>query len=219
MYFKSRAEAGKLLADKLTHYRVENTAVLALSEGAALVGAEIAKRLHTNLLILQTENIFLPGELDAIAGQTAGNTLTYNNMFSPGQLEDYLSEFRQFIDAQRIEKFHKLNMMIGQSGEVKRDLIRHHVVIVVSDGVDNGFSLDIAADYLKQTAIQKLVAAVPVVNADAMDHLRLSTDELHLLTIADNYFGANHYYEENELPDFEGVQNIMRDIALKWQRA
>lgn len=206
------------MASKLTKYRTEHTSVVALSEGAVLIGEEIAKQLHTNLLILLTENIFLPGEFEAIAGQTSANTFTYNNMFSPGQLEEYIREFHQFIDQKRLESFHRLNMMVGKDGEVKRELLRHHVVIIVSDGMDSGFSVDVAADFLKQIAIKKFVVAVSVSNVAAVDRMHLAADEIHCLSVAENYFGADHYYESNKLPDSKEVNSIMRNIALQWQQ-
>jgi predicted phosphoribosyltransferase len=47
MYFKSRAQAGQqLAAELLEKYRYENCAVVAMSDGAVLVGEQIANSLH-----------------------------------------------------------------------------------------------------------------------------------------------------------------------------
>ncbi len=54
-YFKSRTEAGDLLANQLeAKYRYENCAVLALGDGAVMVGAQIAIRLHCVINLLLT---------------------------------------------------------------------------------------------------------------------------------------------------------------------
>ena len=98
MYFVNRADAGRRLAKKLKHHAHENIAIVALSEGAVIVGAQIAMELHGNLSLLLTENIFLPGEPDAIASITTGDTFTYNNKFSPGELEEFKSDYHQYIE-------------------------------------------------------------------------------------------------------------------------
>jgi len=47
MYFESRTDAGIKLAAELTEqYRYENCTVVALSDGAVLVGEQIAASLH-----------------------------------------------------------------------------------------------------------------------------------------------------------------------------
>lgn len=93
MYFKNRAEAGRLLASELLEYRVKNCAVVALSPGAVLVGAQIAMKLHADLMMLLTENIVLPGEHQPLAGLTSNNIFTYNNKFSTGEIEEMLDSY------------------------------------------------------------------------------------------------------------------------------
>src|SRR5688572_1698418 len=152
MYFKSRAQAGRKIAAKLQQYANQNVAVIALSEGGVIVGAQIAMQLHANLMLMLTKNIYLPGETDAIAAMSSVGTFTYNNMFSTGQLEDMASEFHSFIDQQRVQKMHELHILVGRDGQIKKELLRHHVVIIVSDGLSSGFSLDMAGEFLKTVA-------------------------------------------------------------------
>jgi predicted phosphoribosyltransferase len=129
MYFKNRAEAGRKLVKGLEKYEGKQVVVVALSPGAVIIGAQIALKLHADLVLLLTENIFLPGETDPIAALSSGGTFTYNNMFSPGQIEEYVSEYHHFIEEKRIEKMHQLNRMVGRDGEIDKDKLRHHVVI------------------------------------------------------------------------------------------
>ena len=63
MYFKSRMEAGAILAEQLMEkYRYENCAVVALGEGGVLIGEQIAVNLHCVLMMLLSEGIAVPGE-------------------------------------------------------------------------------------------------------------------------------------------------------------
>jgi len=218
MYFRNRAEAGRKLARKLEAYQGKQVVVLALSPGAVIIGAQIAMKLHANLLLLLTENIYLPGETDPIAALSSGGTFTLNSMFSPGQIEEYISEYHNFIEEKRIEKMHKLNRLMGEGGEIKRDYLRNHTVIVVSDGLSSGFSLDIAAAYLKPVALNRLVVATPLASVAAVDRMHLFADEICCLSVKPNYLSTNHYYDDNTIPDTDRLFELIRNITVNWER-
>jgi putative phosphoribosyl transferase len=217
MYFRNRAEAGRKLAEQLAEYRVKNCAVIALSPGAVLVGAQIAMKLHTDLMMLLTGNIVLPGEDTTLAGITSNNTFTYNPKFSEGELDEMRSEYLSVIEAQRIEKLHSLHVMLSDGGEIKRDLLRRRVVILVSDGLSSGFSLDIAAEFLKPVKVSRLVIATPIASVPAIDRMHLVGDEVHCLSTIENYMDTNHYYTDNSIPSMQNILKIMRNTPVNWQ--
>lgn len=216
MYFKNRAEAGRMLATKLQKYSTQNVSVVALSEGGVIVGAQIAMQIHANLMLLLTENIYLPGESEAIAAMSSAGSFTYNNLFSAGQLEDLAAEYHGYIEQQRLEKMHRLNVLIGKNGEIKKEFLRHHTVIVVSDGLANGFSLDVAAEYLKGVATNKIIIATPIASVPAVDKMHLIGDEIYCLSVLPNYMGTNHYYDDNTVPAVDDLFRIVKAISLNW---
>ncbi len=218
MYFKSRADAGKIIASKLSHHKKENVAVVALSEGAVIVGAQIAMKLHGNLSLLMTENIFLPGEPDAIGAITGQDTFTYNNKFSAGQLEEFTSEYHSYIEEKRREGFHHLNVLLGNEGEIPRERLRYHTVILVSDGLVNGLSLDIAYDYLKRIAMKKLIIATPFATVKAIDRMHIIGDEICCLDVIDNFISIDHYYEDNTVPRTHDLFRVVKNISLAWSK-
>lgn len=216
IYFKNRAEAGRLLAEQLLPLASENCAVVALSEGGVIVGAQIAMQLHASLYILLTEKVTLPGELNPVAAITSGGTYTENNFFSLGQLEEFNNEYHGVIEQQKIESFHKLNRLMGKDGEINTDYLKRHVIILVSDGLNSGFSLDIAADFLKPVAAKQLVVATPMANVQAVDKMHLLTDKIYCLNVLPDYLTTNHYYEDNTIPDQEGLMKIIKNESLTW---
>jgi len=218
MYFSNRAQAGRLLAKGLAGYSSSNTAIIALNEGSIIVGAQIAMQLHTSLYLFLIENIYLPGENDPLAGLSSTDTFMFNNMFSAGQLEEMSMEFHGFIDQQRMVKRHELNMLLGDEGAIKKRMIRHHNVILVSDGLANGMSIDLAATYLKTIAIKRLIIATATASVNAVDRMHLIADEIHCLSVKDNFMGVNHYYDDNTIPNTDGVMKIIRNIAMNWKR-
>lgn len=218
MYFKNRTEAGRLIAKKLEpKYRYKNCAVVALSDGGVVVGAEIAKRLHCVLTMLLTEDITLPGELDPMAVVDQSGTFTYNKMFSAGQLEAFTGEYHSYIEQEKRKQFHAINRLLGDGGLIRRDLLYGHHVIVVSDGFKNALSLDAAVEFLKPIKTKSIVVVTPIASVPAVDRMHLAADDLVCLDVLENYMDTNHYYENNKLPTHEKIIETIQNIVLNWK--
>lgn len=218
MYFTNRAEAGRQIAKKLKGCESSSCAVIALSPGAVLVGAQIAMKLHASLMILMTEQITLPGELEPLAAITSNNTFTYNNKFSAGEIEEMRGDYMGVIEGQRLEKLHKLHTLLGEDGEVNKELLRRRTVIVVSDGLQNGMSLDIVANFLKPVEIEKMIVVTPLASVAAVDKMHLFADELICLYVPAEYMGTNHYYQDNTIPSSEGLMKVITGLPVHWSR-
>lgn len=218
MYFESRAKAGQVLAAELAPiYRYENCVVMALSDGAVLVGEQIAIALHAILTMLLVEEIEVPGESAVLGGVSEGGNFTYNAAFSPGEIDEYVSEFHGYLDEQKREAFQRINRLIGDGGTLDHSLLRDHVVILVADGLDNGVALDVAVDFLKPVRIKRLVIASPVASVNAVDKLHILADELHILDVKENYMGTDHYYEDNQIPSHADTVAKINQILLNWR--
>lgn len=218
MYFKNRAEAGRQIVDKLDKYRGEHCAVVALTPGAVIIGAQIAIRLHAMLTMLLTENITLPGEHTPLAAITPDNTLTYNNKFSTGEIEEMHAEYLSVIEGQRLEKLHRLHSLLGHGGEIHRELLTRKIVIMVSDGLASGFSLDVAADYLKPVKLGKLIVVTPIASVPSVDRMHLVGDEIVCLSVIENYLNTNHYYEDNTIPPISDLVKVITSMPVHWDQ-
>lgn len=218
MYFENRAEAGqKLAVELLEKYRFENCAVVALSDGAVLVGEQIATSLHSVLMMLLTEDIAIPGENMSFGAVSQEGGFTYNGMFSTGEIEEYASEFHGYLDEQKREAFQRINRLLGDGGIMNNELLRDHVVILVSDGVDNGAAIDVAIDFMKPIQVKKLIVATPTASVQAVDRLHILADELHILDVKENFMGVDHYYNTNEIPSHEETIAKINQIVLNWR--
>ncbi len=216
MYFRNRADAGRQLGLRLRKkYKDELCTVVALNSGGVLVGAQIAIQLHASLMVLMSDEIILPGESEPLASMTTNN-ITYNKKYSQGEIDEFVSEYHGLIEDQRVEKYHKLNKLLSDGGEINPDLLRHHVVILVSDAFQTGISLSVAADYLKPTKVKKLVVVSPIASVNAIDRMHLVGDEIYCLGVTENLMESNHYYEENTLPPHSEAIKIIRNISLNW---
>src|SRR6185436_7375961 len=131
MYFKSRVEAGQKLADLIDKkYHGQQCAVVGLSDGGVMVGAQIALKLGCVLTMLLSDTIELPRENTALAGISQDGSVSYNTVYSPGQIEDFVSEYRGMIEQEKLEKMHKMHELVGHGGLIRKDLLREHNVIL-----------------------------------------------------------------------------------------
>lgn len=218
MYYKSRADAGRQLAAQLVpKYRYENCAVVALSDGGVVVAAQIAAQLHCVMMMLLTEQIKLPGENDALASIDQSGIFTYNGMYSTGQLEEFSTEYHHYIEQQKLEKLHAMNRLLGGGGIIDPKLLRYHNVILVSDGLNSGASLDAAGAFLKPYKLEKLIVATPLASIPAVDRIHLLADDIVCLSVVENFMDINHYYEDNTMPSHEQIVETIKNIVMQWQ--
>lgn len=218
MYFESRAQAGQqLAAELLDKYRYEYCAVVALSDGAVLVGEQIASSLHCVLMMMLTEDISVPGEDVSFGAVNQDGGFTYNGMFSTGEIEEYESEFHGYLDEQKRESFQKMNRLLGDGGLIDNELLRDRIVILVSDGIDNGAAIDVAIDFMKPIRVKRLVVATPTAGVQSVDRLHILADELHILDVKENFMGVNHYYNTNKVPSHEETIAKINQIVLNWR--
>ncbi|HEX5797531.1 MAG TPA: phosphoribosyltransferase family protein [Candidatus Saccharimonadales bacterium] len=216
-YFADRQEAGRIIAEKLKDYKKENCVVVSLTEGGVVVGAEIAKTLHTALYLLVMEDVALPGEQKPLATMSSAGTFTYNNEYSTGELEALNSDYRSIIEEKRVLAFQKLNRIGDEGTDIPKQLLKNHTVIIVSDGFRNGLSIDVTADFLKPIKTKEIIIATPVASVEAVDKMHLVADKICCLGTVEEYVDStDHYYKNNQLPKHQEIVETMRNIILNW---
>lgn len=218
MYFASRVQAGRMLASQLApKYRYENCSVVALNDGGVMVGAQIASELHCSLTMLLTEEIDLPREPDAIAGIAQDGSFAYNEAYSQGEIDELQSEYYHLIEQEKMTKMQEMHRLIGNGGTLDKHLLKAHNVILVSDGMKTSFAMDVAVQFLKPIAIEKLIIATPLASVKAVDRMHIVADDLCVLSVVDDYIDTPHYYDKNDVPDHETVMAIINKIIMQWR--
>ena len=197
-------------------YRYEDVAVLAVSPGGVVVGAEIAKRLRARMSVLLTEQISMPGvaKSDIIGLIDQEGHFTYNAMMPAGLIMEVETEMRTFLEAEKLDKMHKLSRAVNEYGFIDPYSFYGHHVIVVSDGYRNGLAFEAATNYLKTVNTKSLIAASPIASIPAVDRLHIVADKLKILDVLPNYLDTDHYFEDNTIPD---IQDLMDELVYRWQ--
>lgn len=218
MYFKSRVEAGQKLAEKIAEkYEGQPCAVIGLSDGGVMVGAQIALRLNCVLTMLVSDTIELPREDVALAGISHDGSITYNPVYSDGQIQEMTGEYRGYIEQAKLKKIREMHQTSGGSQLIRRNLLRDRIVIVASDGLNGGFLLDIAADFLKPIHIKALIVATPLATVQAVDRMHVLADDIFCLSVIENYINTEHYYDTHDVPPHEVVTKTVEQVVAHWQ--
>lgn len=207
-----------MLASQLVpKYRYENCAVIALSDGGAMVGAQIASQLHCILTMLLTAEIMLPREPNAIAGITSEGNVAFNQYYSKGEQDELMGDYFSYVEQEKFNKMHDMNRLLGTGGIIDKKLLRGNNIILASDGLRSGFALDLAAEFLKPVAYEKLIIVAPFASVQAVDRMHIMADEIICLNVLENYIDTDHYYDTQDVPDHEVVVKTIEDIVLHWK--
>lgn len=211
MYFKNRKTAGLQLAERLARYQNDKAVLMALSEGGVILGRAIADKLNIPLTMLLSRDINLPNEASILGTVDQNGGFIYNSMYSVGQLEEYIGEYHNYLEAEKIQRVSELNQILAKHGLTDKHALTDHVVILVSDGVRHGAAFDSALNYLKPIRLKRLIIASPVASIEAVDRMHTIADELHVISVTPEFLDTNHYYEYNTLPSTEKIMQKLDD--------
>lgn len=218
MYFASRVQAGRMLATKLAEkYRYENCAVMAIDDGGVVVGSQVAVQLHCVLTLLSMAEIKLPAEPKPIAGITSNGSLAYNSGYAAGELDEMLSENRNYIEQEKFFQMHNLNKLVGGAGTVDKRLLKAHNVIIVSEGLRSPFEVDLAYEFLKPIQTEKLIFAMPFASVKVVDRMHVLGDELYCLDVLEDFESVDHYYDAKDIPSHDKILETLEKIVLNWK--
>lgn len=207
-----------MLAEQIVKkYAGEKCAVIGLSDGSVMVGAQIAIKLHAVLCMLLVQPIELPREGVPIGGISEDGSFAYNGLYSPGEIEELLAEYRGYIEEEKESRLSEIHRLLGAGGLIRKDLLEEKVVILVSDGLSSGFSLDVAAEFLKPVRIKKLVVATPLASVPAVDRMHVLADDIYCLTVVADYITTDHYYDTRDVPSHDMIVKTIEEIMQRWR--
>ena len=100
---------------------------------------------------------------------------------------------------------------------MSESMLREQNVVLLSDGLKDPGMLEVAVNYMKPLKILRLIVATPVASVPAVDRAHVLADELHILSITNNFLDVNHYYEVNDTPSHEETIQMLNDFVLRWR--
>jgi putative phosphoribosyl transferase len=208
-YFESRVSIGRELALQIAEMHYEDTAVLALSPGGVVIGAEIASKLHCDVNMLLLKHVYLPDGKTAIGIINDNGWFTYDDSISVAQVEEFEIEYRNSIDFGKMNALHQLHT-IGNSGSVDAHKYTDKNVIIVNDFAKTGTAFHAAMDFLKPIKSKKIILVSAVAQLKAIDVMHHLGDKLFISHATDKDFPPEHYFADNIVPDTETLLALMK---------
>ncbi|MEK6852144.1 MAG: phosphoribosyltransferase family protein [Candidatus Thermoplasmatota archaeon] len=205
--YRDRDEAGEVLARQLVRFRWRAPIVLAIPNGGVPVGLRIHERLGGDFGLLVVRKLHIPWNREAGFGAVAPDgTVAFNE---PLRAALGLSERDEaaVIDEEKAE----IARRVSAYGAGYLPSVEGRTAILVDDGLASGYSMLVAANFVRKRNPAELVVAVPTGSAEAVARVRTAVDRL---VCPDTRGGpvfavADAYREWRDLSD-EEVASLVR---------
>ena len=213
---KDRAEAGRLLADRLSGYaNREDVLVLALPRGGVPVAFEIATRLNAPLDVFVVRKLGVPWyqELAMGAIATGGVRVLNDDVVKAYGLTDdeiALAEVKEKRELERRERAYR--------GERAALEVRDRTVILVDNGVATGTTMLAAIAALRELRPARIIVAVAVAPLSTYEQLQSEADEIVCIYAPETFNAVSLWYENFEQTTDEEVRDLLAR-ALEQKRA
>jgi len=212
--FADRAEAGRLLAERLAAMGLQDPLVLALPRGGVPVAAEIARALAAPLDVVFVRKIGAPGQPELAVGAIADGgepeiVLNDSLVRALDLSEDYIAaEGTRELAAieQRRREYAGLRPAIDPVGRA---------AIVVDDGVATGMTMQAALRHLKRRKPARLVAAAPVASREALTLLKREADAVVFLATPRRFGSVGSFYRDFGQVSDEEVAALLREAVAR----
>jgi putative phosphoribosyl transferase len=204
--FRDRSDAGRQLAETLSHLQGQNVLVLGLPRGGLPVAYEVAHRLHAPLDVLNVRKLGVPWHAELAMGAIATGGVRVVNDAVVETTGVTRAELEAVAAAEQRELDRRERVYRG--GRPAPD-IRGRTIIIVDDGIATGATVRAAIAVVRAQNPSRLILAVPVAQASVVQELQHEVDELaYVLAPAELYAIGLWYDAFPQLADRD-VQTIL----------
>lgn len=220
--FLNRAQAGQMLAKKLTVYKNQDCIVLALPRGGLPVAYEVAKKLNCRLDIFIVRKLGAPSNPEFAIGAVAetGAVLLNQEVIKMYRIpQNYLDEEIE-RQKQKIKDYQK--KFRERQSEFQKNLpnILNKCIILIDDGAATGFTMKAAVMALKNNNAKqslkkeplKIIIALPVCSSEAYKDFQKIADEVIILEIPSPFYAVGKFYQDFQQVEDEEVIDILRKV-------
>jgi putative phosphoribosyl transferase len=206
-YFHDRAEAGRLLAEKLMAYaNRQDIRVLALPRGGVPVAFEIAKALRAPLDVFLVRKLGVPGHEELAMGAIASGGIVVHNDEVIGNLDISSQEIDTVVarEQQELERRERL-----YRGDRPFPDLHGCTVILVDDGLATGATMRAAVVAVRQHQPAHSVIAVPIAAPDTCEALGTQVDEIICAMTPDPMYAVGLWYEHFDQTTDDEVRELL----------
>lgn len=219
MQFRDREAAGQLLAERLRMLRLTRPVVLALPRGGVAVGFEIAGALMAPLDLLLVRKISAPGQPELAIGAVADGE--HPDLVSDPRMTALLHPSEDYLETAKARALAEIErqrtLYYGDTLPVD---IAGRDVVVADDGIATGATVLAALRSVRRRRPSRIILAVPVASAQAIERLRAQTDEIVCLDTPEDFYAVGQFCcDFSQLTDGNVIDLLVRARRLKNQEA
>jgi len=205
--FRNREEAGRMLADELSHYRNDPTAlILALPRGGVAVGYQLSLALHVPLDVFMTRKIGAPGNPEYAIGAVSETGSRYLNQEAVSAFGLSLDELDRLIHVQEKEIARRKDLY--RQGRPLPQLTGR-TVLLVDDGIATGSTFLASALAIRSLQPRRLMGVIPVGPSSTIREVRLHMDELVILMTPDPFEAVGNFFADfTQVEDRDVIQHL-----------
>jgi predicted phosphoribosyltransferase len=213
--FANRHDAGRRLAQRLTHYAGRgDVVVLALPRGGVPVAFEVARALEAPLDVFVVRKLGVPGHEELAMGAIAsGGVMVLNTdvVASTGvtaaEIEDvFARELETLISQEHAYRGSRPGVEVGG-----------RVAIVVDDGLATGATMRAAVKALQDRGAARIVVAVPTAPQETCELLRREVDEVVCASMPDPFMAVGLWYRDFAPVSDGRVRELLADDSAALQ--
>lgn len=213
MLFRDRVDAGRRLAERLTHLRGRGTVVLGLPRGGVPVAAEVADALDAPLDVVLVRKLGLPSSPELAMGAIGEGGVRVLDE----RLVDAARVSAQELAAVERREVSELarRAVAFRSGRPALDLVGR-TAVVVDDGVATGSTARAACEVVRALGAARVVLAVPVAPRDWVTDLAGAADEYVALSTPEPFWAIGRFYRDfRQTTDAEVVACLERSVVRR----
>ena len=172
--YRDRDEAGEILARQLASFRGREPVVLAIPNGGVPVGLRIHERLGGGFGLVVVRKLHIPWNREAGFGAVAPDgTVVFNEALRASLGLSDAGE-RAVIEEEKAE----IARRTAKYGAGDVPPLEGRTAILVDDGLASGYSMLVAANFVRKRRPSELVVAVPTGSVEAVRRVRPAVDRL-----------------------------------------
>lgn len=191
--FANRAEAGRLLGEKLAAETklTPDTLVLGLVRGGATVAAQLAQVIGLSWDVLIVRKIGAPGQPEYAAGAYAESGALMINEYARRSMhiDDAFYELGALRAKVECKRLHR-----DLRGDAARPELAGRELILTDDGMATGLSMQAAITAAQSAEAKRVIVAVPVLAPDALAWLKRHDVEHCFLACPPGFHAVGQYY-------------------------
>jgi predicted phosphoribosyltransferase len=215
--FEDRAEAGRILATKLSAYTGRgDVIVLGLPRGGVPVAFQVAQALHVPLDVFVVRKLGAPCNRELAMGAVASGGVRVVDVsivnelgVSPEAIQEVAATELQEVERQE-RLYRSTRAALSVAGKT---------VILVDDGIATGSSILAAIAAIRRQGAARIVVAIPVAPASACNAIRAEADEVVSVAEPEMFFAVSQWYENFTQTTDDDVRALLEDAAQSRPRA